>query len=115
MAASKDYYNTLGVSKSASEAEIKSAYRKMARQHHPDVDKSDGAAEKFKELSEAYQILSDPQKRKTYDQFGSAAFANGAQGSNPFAGGSPFGNGGFSYSWSTNGAQENQGFADPFD
>src|SRR5947209_5533200 len=118
MATKKDYYEVLGVSKNSSETEIKSAYRKLARQHHPDVDKSPDAAEKFKVLSEAYQVLSDPQKRKTYDQFGPAAFESGAQGGNPFNGGyNPFGNGGFSYSWSSNGAQgsQNQGFADPFD
>lgn len=110
--AKKDFYETLGVSKTASDAEIKSAYRKLARQHHPDVDKSAGAESKFKEISEAYQVLSDPQKKKTYDQFGSAAFEPGAGGGNPGAGGfNPFG-GGFSYSYSSGG---NPGFADPFD
>lgn len=117
--AKKDFYEVLGVSKNATETEIKSAYRRLARQHHPDVDKSPGAAEKFKELSEAYQVLSDPNKRKTYDQFGSAAFEPGAGGGNPFGGtggSNPFG--GFSYSWSTgqNGGQAGpEGFADPFD
>ena len=121
--AQKDFYATLGVNKSATEAEIKSAYRKLARQHHPDVDKTVGAEEKFKEISAAYQVLSDSQKRKTYDQFGSAAFEPGAGGGagaqgNPFGGGfNPFGgNGGFSYSYSSSqGGQDNQGFADPFD
>src|SRR3954469_21200942 len=98
MAAKRDFYEVLGVTKSATEAEIKSAYRKLARQHHPDVDKSPGAAEKFKELSEAYQVLSDPQKKQSYDQFGHSAFANGAGpggGGNPFGEGfNPFGNGG---------------------
>lgn len=120
MAAKRDYYEILGVSKTATEAEIKSAYRKMARQHHPDVDKSEGADARFKEISEAYQILSDAQKRKTYDQFGHAAFAGGAGGAGgPFggAGFNPFGQGGFSYSWSSNGNQGGYGggFADPFD
>ncbi len=116
--AKKDFYATLGVSKSASEAELKSAYRKLAREYHPDVNKSPEAAVKFKEVSEAYQVLSDPGKRSTYDQFGSAAFepgngmGAGARG-NPFGAGNPFGNGGFSYSWSSNGAQG--GFSDPFD
>lgn len=121
MATKRDYYEILGVSKSASEAEIKSAYRKMARQHHPDVDKSAGAAEKFKEISEAYQVLSDPQKKQSYDQFGHAAFDRGAggAGANPFSGGgNPFGQG-FSYSWSSSNGGQNPfgagGFEDPFE
>lgn len=115
--AKKDFYEVLGVNKNATEAEIKSAYRKLARAHHPDVDKSPNAAEKFKEISEAYQVLSDPGKRKSYDQFGHAAFSGGnpfGAGGNPFGEGfNPFGAGGFSYSWS--GQQGGQGFADPFD
>mgnify|MGYP001161980989 FL=1 len=68
----KDYYSTLGVSKTATENEIKTAYRKLARKYHPDVNKDDPKAEdKFKEVNEAYQVLSDPEKRKKYDQFGS--------------------------------------------
>jgi molecular chaperone DnaJ len=114
----KNFYETLGVSKNSTEAEIKSSYRKLARQHHPDIDKSAGAAEKFKEISEAYQVLSDPQKRQRYDQFGEAAFQGGAGAAagNPFeqAGFNPFGNGGFSYSWSSNG-QGGPGFSDPMD
>jgi DnaJ-class molecular chaperone len=121
MASKQDYYEILGVSKTATEAEIKSAYRQLARKHHPDIDKSAGAAEKFKELSEAYQILSDPEKKKMYDQFGHSAFdrgagAGGAGGGSPFGqGGNPFG--GFSYSWSSNGNPNADfgGFADPFD
>lgn len=67
----KDYYKTLGVNKNASEKEIKSAYRKLARQYHPDVNKDDSnAEEKFKEVNEAYEVLSDPQKRSKYDQLG---------------------------------------------
>lgn len=114
----KDFYEVLGISKGATEAEIKSAYRRLARQHHPDVDKSPNAAEKFKELSEAYQVLSDPQKRKSYDQFGHAAFSGGnpfGGGGNPFGEGfNPFGAGGFSYSWGNN-PGSGQGFSDPFD
>lgn len=74
---SKDYYDLLGVSKSASADEIKTAFRKKAHEHHPDKG---GDAEKFKELNEAYQVLGNPEKRQRYDQFGSAAFNGGASG-----------------------------------
>lgn len=117
MATKRDYYDILGVSKTASEAEIKTAYRKLARQHHPDVDKSPGAAEKFKEISEAYQVLSNVEKKRAYDQFGHSAFDPGG-GFGPGAGG-PFG--GFrTYSYSTGKGNPNVdfdfgGFADPFD
>src|SRR5574344_2466550 len=88
--AKKDYYEVLGVSKTASDAEIKSAFRKLAKQYHPDVNKEPGAAEKFKENGEAYAVLSDPDKRRKYDQYGSAAFDNNMGGG--FQG---FGGGGF--------------------
>ncbi|OFZ28462.1 MAG: molecular chaperone DnaJ [Bdellovibrionales bacterium RIFCSPHIGHO2_01_FULL_40_29] len=86
----KDFYHILGVSKSAKSDEIKKAYRKLAMQYHPDKNQGNKKAEeKFKEISEAYETLSDEKKRQAYDQFGHA----GAQG-NPFAGGNPFGRSG---------------------
>jgi len=67
----RDYYETLGVQRSATEEEIKKAYRKLARKHHPDVNPGDKSAEeKFKAINEAYEVLSDPEKRKRYDQLG---------------------------------------------
>src|SRR5260370_25258208 len=67
----RDYYKTLGVPRNASEADIKSAYRKLARKHHPDVNPNNKDAEvKFKEINEAYQVISDPEKRKKYDELG---------------------------------------------
>lgn len=80
----KDYYQTLGISKSASAEEIKSAFRKLAHQYHPDKPTGDEA--KFKAANEAYQVLGDPEKRKKYDQFGSAAFENGGGGGQGFGG-----------------------------
>lgn len=76
----KDYYEVLGLSKGASDEEIKRAFRKLAKQYHPDVNKEPGAEEKFKEIGEAYAVLSDPQKKAQYDQYGHAAFSNGAGG-----------------------------------
>ena len=83
----RDYYEVLGVSKDASEAEIKSAFRKLAKKYHPDVSKEPDAAEKFKEAQEAYAVLSDETKRRQYDQFGHAAFSGGAGGSGAGYGG----------------------------
>ncbi len=84
----RDYYEVLGVDKNASEAEIKSAFRKLAKKYHPDVSKEENAAEKFKEAQEAYAVLSDEQRRKQYDQFGHAAFDNngGMGGAGGFSG-----------------------------
>ena len=92
MAEKRDYYEVLGVSKTASADEIRQAYRKLAKKYHPDVNKEAGAEEKFKEVQEAYDVLKDDQKRAAYDRFGHAAFDQTA-GQNPFNGG--FG-GGFS-------------------
>lgn len=124
MAAKRDYYDILGVSKDAPVSEIKSAYRKLALQWHPDRNKSPEAEEKFKEVNEAYQVLSDSKKKAAYDQFGHAAFdPSSASGPGPFgfggfqggfrqgpqtyyytsSGGTPFGNFDFG------------GFSDPFE
>jgi DnaJ-class molecular chaperone len=99
----KDYYSTLGVAKTATEKEIKQAYRKLARKFHPDVNPGDKSAEaKFKEINEAYEVLGDPEKRKKYDELGANwrmyEQAGAAGGANPFAG-SPFGGGG---GWNVN-------------
>lgn len=126
MAGARDYYDILGLSKSASAEDIKNAYRKLAREHHPDMvaEPDKAAAEaRFKELNEAYQILSDPQKKQMYDQFGHAGVGNGPQGAGagygPFGGfggqGQAGGNWGpFSYSYSTSNAQDFGDF-DPLD
>jgi len=125
MAAKSDYYDILGVSKGASADELKKAYRKQALEWHPDrhsgTDK-EAAEKRFKEINEAYQVLSDPQKRSAYDQFGHAAFApgGGAAGfsGNPFAGGAQGGKyGPFTYTYTTGGQNPfgNFDFGDPFD
>src|SRR5437763_2896042 len=84
----KDYYSTLGVAKTATEKEIKQAYRKLARKHHPDVNPGDKSPEtRFKELNEAYEVLGDPPKRKKYDELGANwrmyEQAGAGQGFNP--------------------------------
>ncbi len=85
MADKRDYYEVLGVSKGASDSELKSAYRKLAKKYHPDTNPGNAEAEaKFKEASEAYAVLSDADKRKQYDQFGHAAFENGGGGAGGF-------------------------------
>ena len=70
MADKRDYYEVLGVSRDASKDEIKRAYRKMSKKYHPDINKEPGAEEKYKEVQEAYETLSDDQKRAAYDQYG---------------------------------------------
>ena len=85
--AKRDYYEVLGVSKDVDEATLKKAYRKVAKKYHPDMNPGDAEAEKkFKEASEAYAILSDPEKRRQYDQFGHAAFEGGAGGAGGYGG-----------------------------
>ena len=93
MAAKRDYYDVLGISRSADKGTIKRAYRKLAKKYHPDTNAGNAQAEeKFKEATEAYNVLSDPEKKKLYDQFGHAAFEEGA-GNYGNAQGSPFGSG----------------------
>lgn len=119
MATKTDYYDILGVSKSASADDIKKAYRKQALEWHPDrhKDNKEAAEKRFKEINEAYQVLSNPQKKSSYDQYGHAgASASGygdpSQG-NPFSGGFGGQNGPFTYTYSTGGG--NTDFGDPFD
>src|SRR3989338_6478465 len=121
--ATKDYYSILGVSKSATDVDIKKAYRKLALEHHPDRNKGNKASEeKFKEVTKAYEVLSDPQKKQAYDQFGHSAFEQGAGQGNPFAGGFGGQQGGqygaltYTYSGSGNGQGfDFGGFSDPFE
>ena len=95
----RDYYEVLGVNRNADAATIKKAYRKLAKKYHPDSNEGNAtAAERFKEVNEAYDVLSDEKKRKLYDQFGHAAFEEGA-GNYGGAQGNPFG-GGFQGSYS---------------
>lgn len=92
MATKRDYYEVLGVGRNASDDEIKKAYRKLALKYHPDRNPGDKEAEaKFKEATEAHEVLSDKQKRARYDQFGHAGVNTGAGGGNPFGNGNPFG------------------------
>lgn len=128
----KDYYKILGVSRTASEKDIKAAYRKLARKHHPDVNPGDKNAEqRFKEIGEAYAVLGDPEKRKRYDavgsnwrQFAGAGAGPGrgqwtTTGGSPFGAGSPFGTGGgqtFEFDLGgTGGGTGNGGFSDFFE
>ena len=109
MATKRDYYEILGVNKSATEVEIKSAYRKLALKYHPDRNKEAGATEKFKEVNTAYEVIGNPEKRKMYDQFGHAG-VSGNQGGNQ---------GPFNYTCTNQGGRGFEdifgGFSHPFD
>ena len=87
----RDYYDLLGVPRAASDDDLKKAYRKMARQYHPDVNKDAGAEDHFKEINEAYEVLSDSDRRAAYDRYGHAASGMGGGGGDPFGGANPFG------------------------
>lgn len=121
MAAKSDYYDILGVSKNASQDEIKKAYRKQALEWHPDRQKDDkeAAERRFKEINEAYQVLSDSEKRSAYDQFGHAAFSPGGTPGGGFAGQGPFQTGRwgpFTYTYTTTGGPfAGFDFRDPFE
>jgi molecular chaperone DnaJ len=92
MAVKRDYYDILGVERDASDGDIKRAFRRAAQKHHPDVDSSSGSEERFKELNEAYRILSDRQRRAAYDMFGHAGVDGSSATGEPFGGGfGPFG------------------------
>jgi DnaJ-class molecular chaperone len=115
MATKRDYYEILGITKSASLDEVKKAYRKLALQWHPDRNKAANAHEKFKEINEAYAVLSDPKKKETYDQFGHAAFApGGGFGAHGAAGQGGFQQGPFNYYYSTSGGQGGMPFGEDF-
>jgi len=111
----RDYYEILGIKKGASEADIKRAYRQLAHKHHPDKAEGDRtqAEAKFKEINEAYQVLSDSEKRARYDQFGHAGVGGGGAQGNPFGGQggfNPFGQGGFEFDFRTGGNKGGFGF-----
>jgi molecular chaperone DnaJ len=117
MATKRDYYDILGVTKSASASDLKSAYRKLALKWHPDKNKESGAEAKFKEINEAYEVLSNTEKKAKYDQFGHAAFDPSAGFGGQ--GGQSYRQGPFTYTYSTGGGFEDmfggqQGFNDPF-
>ncbi len=115
----RDFYEVLGVSKNATDREIKTAYRKLALKWHPDRNKSSEAEEKFKEINKAYEVLADPKKKEMYDQLGHAAFEKGGM---PGGGTYSYQQGPFRYTYTTSGGEESPfegfdfgGFSDPFE
>lgn len=94
----KDYYKVLGIQKGAADDDIKKAYRKLALKYHPDKNKAPGAEEKFKEIAEAYDVLSDAKKREVYDKYGEEGLKGGIGGNGGFGGAGP-GPGGFHYTF----------------
>jgi DnaJ-class molecular chaperone len=113
-----DYYEVLGVKKDASDAEIKTAYRKQALKWHPDRNKSPEASDKFKEINKAFEVLSDPKKKEMYDQYGESVFERGGAGGPQ---GYSYRQGPFSYTYSSSGGEnpfegvDFGGFSDPFE
>lgn len=118
-----DYYQILGVPKNASDQQIKAAYRKLALKWHPDKNESKEAEKRFKEINQAYEVLSNQEKRAAYDQFGHSAFEQGFPGAGPFAGGQTrtYRQGPFTYTYTNYGSQSPfadfsfGGFSDPFE
>jgi DnaJ-class molecular chaperone len=125
MANERDFYEVLGIAKGASENEIKKAYRNLALKYHPDRNKEKDAEEKFKEINQAYEVLSNPQKKSAYDQFGHAAFEQGGMGTGAgfnSQGTRTYRQGPFTYTYSTYGGNQGApfdfefgGFSDPFE
>jgi len=116
MAKKRDYYKVLGVDRNATADQIKSAYRKVARQLHPDVNKAPDASERFAEAQEAYDVLSDPEKRKVYDRIGHEAYTSGGAAAGAGArSGAHRGPGGATYTWSNVGGGGFGGANDEFD